>query len=80
MTVVVRLFVTENVIRQFTHGVLPERLETPVWVASAVAVKVNEQSGGCWAARAAAAKSRRGTTLSSLVMPLIVRRKVSGWG
>lgn len=65
----------EKVMRQFTQGVFPLRLDTAVWVAFPVKVKVNEQSGGVWARirGTAKAKIKRGNPFLSVVMPLIVR-------
>ena len=76
VTWVVKVAVVENVTRQLTHGVFPDRLERPVMVASPVNVKVKLQSGLFCAAsgrhvtrRAAQSRRVKGMAFRSVVMP-----------
>jgi len=88
VTVVVKVPVVENVTRQLTQGVLPERFEWvfAAWVPSSpVKGKVNEQSGLFCAASGrhvrAAQRIRRvkGMALRSVVMPHILRQFRLRW-
>jgi hypothetical protein len=72
VTCVVSVPVLENVIRQLTDGVFPERFDTPVQVVSSpVKVWVNEISWFCAASGRprAAQSSNRGMALRNMVMP-----------